>query len=763
MLNISSARRVSEELGGQHVAYQIRFESNLDKNKGVPMKFMTDGILLREIAQDFALLKYSAIIIDEAHERSFNTDILIGMASRIVELRAAMNKPLKLIIMSATLMVDAFMQNLRLFPKGAPPLLQIEGRQFPISNHWARTTRGNYVLEGFKKITRGHERLPPGAMLVFLTGQDEILALKKRLVAHFSGSRDQRVDHRVAVSAAELPLETEDLEIGPEELFDGDLSDAESSGSEDDVDEFNVNVEDSQPGSAHALVLPLYSQLPTKDQLRVFEPPPDNTRLIILATNVAETSITIPGVRYVFDSGRVKERKFNEATGVQSFEIGWISKASAAQRAGRAGRTGPGHCYRLYSSAVYERDFADHSEPEILKMPIDGIVLQLKSLALDTVINFPFPTPPDRKAIAHSEKTLSYIGALDSKGKATPLGRELSIYPVSPRYAKMLLIGHRYDSTYLTTALVAAFSIHDLFVPESSLGTDNQLDREDEPGTIITPSVSDERKKAFNKAQFLLIQHDSQADALKFLSAVGVYASAVKANNVEDICNRMFIKPKAMKETFQLYQQLIRFIHANKPGSLDPHKIELSKPSKTQVTTLKQIVASVFLDQVAIRADLSPNPPETTRKPRRAIEVPYYTLFPSHNDARGSLDDKAVYIHPSSALARMAPKDLPKFLVYSHLQTSTAPDATTSKTRMHPLTPVSDAQLFHFAQGTALLEYGKPIGKVENVPGEHDKRIVWSVPSMRGEPGGQAWPLPAVKLVQIRDKKGDWQIDKVMK
>ncbi|CRK12102.1 hypothetical protein BN1708_017139, partial [Verticillium longisporum] len=155
-------------------------------------------------------------------------------------------------------------------------------------------------------------------------------------------------------------------------------------------------------------VLPLYSLLPTREQMRVFKEPPEGTRQVILATNVAETSLTIPGTRYVFDCGRSKERQYDEVSGVQTYAIGWVSKASANQRSGRAGRTGPGHCYRLYSSAVYERDLPQFSEPELLRMPIDGVVLQLKSMNLSNVVNFPFPTPPDRASLRKAERLLHY-------------------------------------------------------------------------------------------------------------------------------------------------------------------------------------------------------------------------------------------------------------------------------------------------------------------------------------------------------------------
>lgn len=213
-------------------------------------------------------------------------------------------------------------------------------------------------------------------ILVFLTGQNEIIHLLKRLQKTFpfkdekGGSISASTPLSAQLSASEAVVETEDMEFGDTSKSDSYDSEEEGSnlGNGDDLGE-EMSAEDVE-SPLH--VLPLYSLLPTKEQSRVFREAPEGSRICVLATNVAETSLTIPGIRYVVDCGRSKERNYNKTTGVQSFDIGWISKASAAQRAGRSGRTGPGHCYRLYSSAVYERDFPEFAEPEILRMPIEG-------------------------------------------------------------------------------------------------------------------------------------------------------------------------------------------------------------------------------------------------------------------------------------------------------------------------------------------------------------------------------------------------------
>lgn len=771
---VSMSKRVSDELGGlpDKVAYQIRYESSVSARTAI--KFMTDGILIREIADDFALLKYSVIIIDEAHERSTNTDILIGMVSRIVDLRATMNQedpkitPLKLIIMSATLRISDFLENSNLFRHGTPPLVQAEGRQYPVTVHFSRRTQRDYLEETFQKVSRGHKKLPPGGILVFLTGQNEINALSKRLRNLYVNTHARNsTNQKTSLSARDGPLEAEDLDLGDRSGITRDLDDGEDNlwDERDDDDEFAIgDIEGTTSVSSQIHVLPLYSQLQTKDQMRVFEPVPDNARLIVLATNVAETSLTIPGIRYVFDCGRAKERRYDQLTGVQGFEIDWISKASASQRAGRAGRTGPGHCYRLYSSAVYERDFQEYAEPEILRMPVEGVVLQLKSMDLQHVVNFPFPTPPDRQSLAKAEKLLTYIGALSPHGKITPVGRELSAYPLSPRFSKMLVIGHQHACMPYTIAMVSALAVQDLFIPE------NQLDLSmfvRDVGTIYSTAdrIEDEsrlqRKREFNKAHGIFSKNSASSDAIKALTALCAYAYAP---DPDVFAQNYFLNPKSVKEASTLRRQLSKVVQNNRPGILPPKfDNRLTQPSPKQLKALEQILAAAFIDQVAIRADLAPTVEHMPRKPSRAIDVPYLPLFPSHQGKAEDLIDIAVFVHPSSVLAKLSPRELPNYIIYSHLQRSTPASVEGAKkprTRMHSLVSVTGKQIAALARGTPLLEYGKPIGKVTEIDG--GRRECWVVPEVVGEKGGRRWSLPAQKVSQLRDIKAGWVVDKIL-
>ncbi|KAL2152433.1 hypothetical protein VTH82DRAFT_5617 [Thermothelomyces myriococcoides] len=769
---VSMSKRVAQELGNYShvVGYQIRFEGTVDPKTAI--KFMTDGVLLREVAQDFALRKYSAIIIDEAHERSVNTDILIAILSRVVKLRAELEKedpsikPLKIIIMSATLRVEEFTNNTRLF-KTPPRVIEVEGRQHEVTIHFAKKTRHDYVEDAFRKISKGHRKLPPGGMLVFLTGQGEISRLSKRLKAAFGGMTTAE-GPKVRISGNEAPIEVEDIDFGETEdrnAHDGyDEVESGSDIDEEEEKEFELEDEESGTGPRRMHILPLYSLLPTKEQMKVFEPPPEGSRLVILATNVAETSLTIPGIRYVFDCGRSKERKYDPVSGVQSFEIDWISKASAKQRAGRAGRTGPGHCWRLYSSAVYERDFPEFSPPELLRMPIEGVVLQLKSMNLQHVVNFPFPSPPDRQSIVKAERLLTYLSAISPSGQITPVGASMSIFPLAPRFARILLVGHLHDCLPYTIAMIAGLSAGEIFVPENQ-AIPAAVEQTEEFRTNEEVIAEDKRariRKAFNSVHRNFCSLDDKSDAMKILQVVGEFAY----EPTEEWCESHFVRYKVLKEVMQLQTQLANLVKTNMPAFANfklPEK--LPRPTPQQVQVLKQMVAAGFVDQVAIRADKAPNPPEMYRKPQRAIDVPYIPLIPLDSGDQGTLDpaDKLVYIHPSSPLAHLSAEECPEYVVYAHLQRAgnVLDDGSGKKpkTRMHALTDLTGAQLANVAKGTPLLTYSKPIKEVQGSD-DGKTREVWVVPYLRAETGhGLGWPLPMRKIKQKRVLGKGWVVE----
>jgi ATP-dependent RNA helicase DHX37/DHR1 len=789
----SVASRVAYELGDEHgksVGHQVRYDTSVDRNTKI--KFMTDGVLLREISQDFILSKYSVLVIDEAHERSVNTDILIGMLSRIVPLRQELyreqpekHKPLKLIVMSATLRVSDFLLNQRLFRDHTPPLVQAEGRQYQVTEHFARRTQRDYVMETVRKVARGHKKLPLGGILVFLTGQDEIQTVVKHLQesfrdGHYGFHSSSHADAKAIKRAPNDYVENHDNAESD--------SETEIHGLDDDVDydeddEFVVESDEAtstQRGPLKAQVLPLYAALPPNLQKRVFETPPDGTRNIILATNVAETSLTIPGIRYVFDCGRSKEKTYDSSTGVQEYTIDWISKASASQRMGRAGRTGPGHCYRLYSSAIYEQCFQEHSAPEILRSPIEGTVLQLKSMDVDNVIGFPFPTPPGTEQLLQAERLLKNLGAIDARSsKITQVGRDLAYYPVNPRFGKMLLLGLRNHVLPLTIALVAGLAVGDLFIAapriERSSGDtgEDSSDEEHKKHRIDAAALTaaQKRQQAYGRANATLSAWDDSADVIKLLTAVAAHAQAEEdTTNLQSFCEEYFLRQKGMTEVQQLRRQLHNIMQAQvKDGRIPAFVKQLPAPSKKQIAMLKQIVAGGYIDQVAIRADLLPSAP-SIRPGRRAIEVPYRTIIPSATDIDRAMplekqeEHRSVYIHPSSVLSRLSVAEMPPYIIYSELSRATAKDLSDAprKTRIRPLTTIARKQLAALAEGTPLLDMGKPIGKIEESEAGR-RRECWLNVSLRdpSATGTTGWPLGAWKVAQTRKGK-EWTTEKII-
>ncbi|KAI0651669.1 P-loop containing nucleoside triphosphate hydrolase protein [Trametes meyenii] len=760
---MSMASRVAQELSlaSTRVSYQIRYDATVSSSTSI--KFMTDGVLLRELATDFLLKKYSVIIIDEAHERSMNTDILIGVLSRVVKLREEMwkegkddTKPLRLIIMSATLRVSDFAENTTLFPS-PPPIINVPARQHPVTVHFSRRTSSDYVTEAIKKTSKIHARLPPGGILVFLTGQNEITGVCRKLEARYGQkaleerrksrtslqSRLSNLANALAedtptrtVAPAHADVEAEDVDLGASEQHDEALAfdvdgdvDAEGLDSDDEAEGNEELGIDAEETDVPMHIVPLYALLPSEKQMQVFKPPPPGTRLVVVATNVAETSLTIPGIRYVVDCGRAKERRYDVANGIQAFQVSWVSKASAAQRAGRAGRTGPGHCYRLYSSALFENHFDAFSQPEILRMPIEGVVLQMKSMHIDAVANFPFPTPPDRPSLQKAEKVLTHLGALaPAKGGAplggpiTDVGRTMSLFPLSPRFSRMLVSGRQHGCLPYVIAIVSALSVGDPFLREESLDLDKdesegEGEDEDEDFSHLTSEAARAkeqrrvRRKAFFQSQQLhAALGGSSSDVLRILSVVGAYEYAGGGHK---FCEEHFVRPKAMEEIHKLRAQISSIVQINFPDVQTGFEANLKPPSALQLKVLRQLIAAGFIDQVAVRKDVAQKGANASAGTQytTARGVPYQAL--------GIAED--VFVHPASVLAGRPP---PEYVVFLEV-------VRTSRVYIKGLTVVNGAWLA--ALGRALCTYSKP---VRNKDGQ-----AMVIPHF----GPQGWELPPIR------------------
>lgn len=795
---VSMAKRVGEELGdkGSAVGYQIRFDSQVKADTA--LKFMTDGVLLRELNNDFALTKYSALIIDEAHERNVNTDILIGVLSRILKMRRDMAtenpekyKPLKLIIMSATLRVSDFTENKTLFDI-PPPVLKVDARQYPVSVHFNKKTPFDYLDEVYRKTCKIHQRLPPGGILIFLTGQNEITGMVKRLrkaFPHKNKNNNSKESDDVSVRALqkETTVEVEEIDFGVE-ANEAEIDDFDVAEEEEDEEGFEETLEEGQDANAPLHVLPLYSLLPTKEQMKVFDEPPAGSRLCVVATNVAETSLTIPGIRYVVDCGRSKERIYDEETGVQQFTVNWISQASSGQRAGRAGRTGPGHCYRIFSSAVYERDFEKFSRPEILRMPLDGLVLNMKAMGIDKIVNFPFPTPPDRTGLQKGLSLLKYLGAIDEKETLTSLGKSMSLFPLSPRFAKMLIIGDQLGCLPYVVAIVAGLSVGDPFIGQHELGIQQKVEKpaikaedrddyqesdEEEQETVEQIEFKRKMRADYHKRNAMFSARDPKSDAMKLLCAVCAYdwsggkSESEKAAAREKFAQNNYLRAKVMEEIRKLRGQVAYIVAVNtKSDAVTATTTKLSDkldpPSPVQVKAIKQMISAGFLDQIAVRADIVSTDLPPLKSKTRIINIPYMTLFPSRlrTKAREEIDPY-VYIHPGSILNEAGDKP-PEYIVFNTLQVSQSKagefdedgNPVMGKIRMKALCDISPVQLANVAKESSLITYSKPLGPPYGpkmlTP---TKRECWVVPRMGAAigTGGVGWDLPVKKVIQVKE------------
>ncbi|KAJ5117074.1 Pre-mRNA-splicing factor ATP-dependent RNA helicase-like protein cdc28 [Penicillium atrosanguineum] len=329
---MSVAARVAEEMGvriGNEVGYAIRFEDNTS-DKTI-LKYMTDGMLLRELLTEPDLGQYSALMIDEAHERTVPTDIACGLLKDIAKARP----DLKLLISSATMDAQKFQKYF-----DDAPIFNIPGRRYPVDVHYTSQPEANYLAAAITTVFQIHVTQGPGDILVFLTGQEEIEAAEQSL---------QETGRKLGSKIPEM------------------------------------------------IICPIYANLPSELQTKIFEPTPPKARKVVLATNIAETSLTIDGIVYVIDPGFVKENVFNPRTGMESLVVTPCSRASANQRAGRAGRVGPGKCFRLYTKWAYYNELEENTTPEIQRTNLNGVILMLKSLGIDQLLDFDFMDPPLRR------------------------------------------------------------------------------------------------------------------------------------------------------------------------------------------------------------------------------------------------------------------------------------------------------------------------------------------------------------------------------
>lgn len=395
---MSVSKRVAEEVGcnlGDEVGYSIRFEDCTSPQTVI--KYMTDGMLLREALLDDMLSQYSVIMLDEAHERTINTDVLFGLLKDVVKRR----KDLKLIVTSATLDAEKFSSYFY-----DCPIFTIPGRTFPVEILYTRTPETDYMEAALITVMQVHLTEPEGDILLFLTGQEEIDSACETLYMRMKS---------LGKSVPQL------------------------------------------------IILPVYSALPSEMQTKIFDPAPPGARKCVVATNIAEASLTIDGIYYVIDPGFAKQKVYNPKTGMDSLVITPISQASARQRSGRAGRTGPGKCYRLYTEAAFKNEMHPTNVPEIQRSNLSMTVLQLKAMGINDLMNFDFMDPPAPQTLVIALELLYNLGALDEEGLLTRLGRKMAEFPLEPQLSKILIASVDLGCSEEVLTIVAMLSAQNIF------------------------------------------------------------------------------------------------------------------------------------------------------------------------------------------------------------------------------------------------------------------------------------------------------------
>lgn len=390
---MSVAARVADEMGtklGHEVGYSIRFEDCTSDSTKV--KYMTDGMLLREFLGEPDLKSYSVMMIDEAHERTLHTDVLFGLIKDIARFR----QDIKILISSATLNATKFSNYF-----DEAPVFKIPGRRYPVDIFYTKAPEADYIDASIVTVLQIHVTQPLGDILVFMTGQEEIEAAQENLEKRVRG---------LGTKIGEL------------------------------------------------LILPIYSTLPSDMQAKIFEPTPPGARKVVLATNIAETSLTINGVIYVIDPGFCKQKSYNPRSGMEALIVTPVSRASAQQRAGRAGRVAAGKCFRLYTAHAFMHELEEDQIPEIQRTNLGNVVLMLKSLGINDLIHFDFLDPPPAETLIRALELLYALGALNDKGDLTKLGRRMAELPLDPMLSKMLIQSEKYECSEECLTICAMLS-----------------------------------------------------------------------------------------------------------------------------------------------------------------------------------------------------------------------------------------------------------------------------------------------------------------
>eukprot|EP00397_Hematodinium_sp_SG-2012_P017003 GEMP01017366.1.p1 GENE.GEMP01017366.1~~GEMP01017366.1.p1 ORF type:complete len:831 (+),score=172.71 GEMP01017366.1:30-2495(+) len=544
---MSVSQRVADEMDiplGKQCGYTIRFDDK--SGPETILKYMTDGMLLREAMTEPTLSRYSVVVLDEAHERTLATDVLFGLLKEILKTRL----DLKIVVMSATL--DA--KKMQGYFNDAP-LLSVPGRTHPVEVFYTSGAEKDYVEAAVRTVMDIHVNQPDGDILLFLTGEEEIE----------QACRQIRQETKRYMNAGEC------------------------------------------------VVVPLYSSLPSAMQQCIFDEAPGprypggpNGRKIVVATNVAETSITIDGIIYVVDPGFSKQKVFNPRIRVESLLISPISQASANQRAGRAGRTAPGKCYRLYEENAYNSILPVQTHPEILRSNLASVVLTLKKLNIEDLVHFDWLDPPAPETLMRGLELLHYLNALDEEGEMTSEGRMMAEFPLDPQLARMLIASTQYNCSNEVLTIVALLSVPLIFV--------RPRDKQKE---------ADEAKQSYAHLD---------GDHLTMFNVFQAYrTNAQQGGDVWRFCEDNYFNPRSLKSAEDVRKQLVNIM-----ARLELPLLSLPRNHLEYFINIRKAIVGGFFQQIA---HLEKNGTYMTLK-----------------------DNQVVAIHPSSILSHK-----PEWVLYHEL------------------------------------------------------------------------------------------------
>eukprot|EP00899_Mesostigma_viride_P024834 jgi/Mesvir1/5535/Mv15572-RA.1 len=526
---MSVAARVAQEMDvklGNEVGYSIRFE-DCTSDKTI-IKYMTDGMLLREFLGEPNLASYSVMMVDEAHERTLHTDVLFGLVKDIVRFR----DDIKLLISSATLDAEKFSEFFDM-----APIFRIPGRRYPVDILYTKAPEADYLDACVVTVLQIHVTQDAGDVLVFLSGQEEIETVEDVLK-----QRTRALGSKIA----------------------------------------------------EMIICPVYSALPSDLQAKIFEPTPPGARKVVLATNIAETSLTIDGIKYVIDPGFCKQKSYNPRTGMESLIVTPTSKASAMQRAGRAGRTSPGKCFRLYTAWSFQNELDDNTVPEIQRTNLGNVVLLLKSLGINDLINFDFMDPPPAETLLRALEQLYALGALNDRGELTKLGRRMAEFPVDPMLAKMILASEKYNCSEEAVTIAAMLSVGNTIFYRPK---DKMIHADNARANFHTGNVGDH------------------------IALLRVYNGWAETNYSSQFCYENFIQVRSMKRARDIREQL--------EGLMERVEIDLVSNVGDLDAVRKAITAGYF----------------------------YHTAKLQRNGTYRTIKNpQTVHIHPSSGLVEALPK-----------------------------------------------------------------------------------------------------------